>query len=87
MEKLNYKIKEDVDLLILKNYGFYKTEPTETNPWWQCTLTANWSGLFGEISEQLLIDRDTRELFLDNKCNSKQYQKTIDLMLLDEIIH
>ena len=58
------KIREGYDLRNLENYGFRKTEPVKTNPWWQKTIEVRpYQGIL-LIECQLCVSNENRNLLL-----------------------
>lgn len=82
-----YIIKEDYDLNNLKEYGFWKTEPKDTNPWWQRPFNMNWDNFFGTWDCELLVNRDDRKLYrkCDDGCNMDKLNATLEEMKQDGI--
>lgn len=82
-----YTIKPEIDLTILKDYGFYKTSPKDINPWWQCPFNMTFD-VFITWTCELLVNRDSRELLMeiDAGANTDKLYATIDEMLKDGIL-
>lgn len=89
MDKIStgYMIKPDIDLAVLNDYGFYKTSPKDTNPWWQCPFNMSFD-VFIAWTCELLVNRDDRELLMgmDDVANTDKLYATIDEMLKDGIL-
>ena len=85
-EFTGYIIKEDYDLNNLNKYGFWKTEPKNTNPWWQRPFNVRWS-LIGTWDSELLVSKNDRKLLMEYKedCNMDMLNKTIEEMKLDDV--
>lgn len=79
-----YTIKPDINLSVLENYGFYKTQPKDSNPWWQCPFNIA-SGVITVWDCELLVNRDTRELFIkeDKNANTERLYQKIERMKND----
>lgn len=86
MEFTGYIIREDYDLNNLKEYGFYKTEPVRTNPWWQNPFNITYNGI-GTWDSELLVDNRDRKLLMWNDTNSNldKLNKTIEEMKRDGV--
>lgn len=76
-----YVIADDFDLNVLPIYGFTKTWPKETNPWWQC-----WFGF--RCASQLLVSKDDRKLLMayDEGCDLTRLNNTLQEMKEDGIL-
>ena len=81
-----YIIREDYDLNNLEQYGFYKTEPARTNPWWQRPFNITWD-VIGTWDSELLVDKRDRKLLTwhDDGANLDRLNKTIEDMKQDGV--
>lgn len=88
MEKefTGYIIREDYDLNNLKEYGFYKTEPVKTNPWWQHPFNITWN-VFGVWDSELLVSKEDRKLLMRRTegCNLDRLNSTLEKMKRDGV--
>ena len=82
-----YTIKPEIDLTILKDYGFYKTSPKDTNPWWQRPFNMSFD-VFITWTCELQVNKNDRELLMkiDDGANTDKLYATIDEMLKDGIL-
>ena len=82
-----YTIKQDYDLNNLKKYGFMKTEPRDTNPWWQRQFDINWSRFFGTWESELLLSREDRKLLslCEENANLDKLNKILQEMINDGV--
>jgi hypothetical protein len=81
-----YIVKEDYDLNNLEEYGFWKTEPKDINPWWQRPFNMKWD-FIGTWDCELLVNRDDRKLYrkCDDGCNMDKLNDTLEKMKQDDI--
>lgn len=81
-----YTIKEDYDLNNLEEYGFYKTESANTNPWWQRPFNINWN-VIGTWDSELFVDKNDRKLLMwhDKDANLDKLNKTLEEMKHDGV--
>lgn len=81
-----YTIKEDYDLNNLEEYGFYKTEPANINPWWQCPFNITWNAI-GTWDSELFVDKNDRKLLMwhDKYSNLDKLNRTIEEMKQDGV--
>ena len=81
-----YVIREDFDLNNLKEYGFYKTEPVKTNPWWQHPFNITWN-VIGTWDTELFVNKNDRKLLMKHKegCNLDELNGVIEKMKQDSV--
>lgn len=86
-EFTGYVVREDYDLNGLRDYGFTKTTPVDTNPWWQrpFNMTLN---VFIEWDCELQLRRDDRRLLkkVDPGANTDRLQATLEKMIRDGVL-
>ena len=85
-EFTGYIIKEDYDLNNLVKYGFWKTEPKDINPWWQCPFNITYNGIRTWDCE-LFVSREDRKLLMKQTegCDLNKFNKTIEEMKQDGV--
>lgn len=81
-----YVIREDFDLNNLKEYGFYKTEPVKTNPWWQHPFNITWS-VIGTWDSELLVNKNDRKLLMKHEegCSLDRLNSVLEKMKQDGV--
>jgi hypothetical protein len=86
-EFTGYVIEGKCDLHNLKQYGFYKTEPAETNPWWQRPFDVKFDNI-GTWESELLVNRNDRKLLAKHTdaCNLDKLNATVEKMRQDGIL-
>ena len=86
MEFTGYTIREDYNLNNLKKYGFFKTEPIKTNPWWQRPFNITWD-VIGTWDSELLVSKEDRKLLMkcDKDCNLGKINNTLEEMKQDGV--
>lgn len=86
MKFTGYVIREDYDLNNLKEYGFYKTSPKDTNPWWQHPFNITWN-VIGTWDTELLVNKNDRKLLMRHKdgCSLDRLNNVLDEMIVDGV--
>lgn len=71
MEDKIYKIRKGFKYSDLGKYGFYKTEPKNVNPWFQCPINTNWNTGLGIWHESIDVNKETNEATVE--CDYDQW--------------